>query len=81
MDKDFLNQIDRVAELLDDGPKALLNDDVLICECFCVSVSDIREVCGETKLVDIEKLQQRFQFSQGCGTCVRRKNEWFDLIF
>jgi NAD(P)H-nitrite reductase large subunit len=80
-DKDFLSQIDRVDELLGEMPKALLDDDVLICECFCVSVGDIREVCGETKLVDIEKLQQQFHFSQGCGTCIQRKNEWFDLIF
>lgn len=80
-DKDFLSQIDRVHELLGDKPKELLEDDVLICECFCVSVGDIREVCGETKLVDIEKLQQLFHFSQGCGTCIQRKNEWFDLIF
>ena len=80
-DKDFLSQIDRVQDLLGDKPKELLEDDVLICECFCVSVGDIREVCDETKLVDIEKLQQQFHFSQGCGTCMRRKNEWFDLIF
>ena len=80
MDKDFLTQIDNLDELIG-PPKNLLDDNVLICECFCVSVGDIREVCAATRVVDVEKLQDSFHFSQGCGTCLRRKNEWIDLIF
>ena len=56
MDEEFLNQIDRVDELVSSTEK--LDDDVLICECFCVNVGDIKEVCLSLKTFDL-KLQSR----------------------
>lgn len=81
MDKEFLRQIDQASELLtQNGPEKLM-DDVLICECFCVSVGDIREACGETARVDLELLKQRFSMGEGCKGCMKAAPDWVNKIF
>jgi bacterioferritin-associated ferredoxin len=56
-----------------------LQDDLLICECFCVNVADIRQTCSES--VDLELLEKVFGLGQGCRTCLRDKEHWMDKIF
>jgi NAD(P)H-nitrite reductase large subunit len=78
MDKDFLRLIETVADLI---PQSIqkLDDESLICECFCVSAGDIRQVC-ESK-VDLEKLQTELNLGNGCQSCLKNKDKWLDNIF
>lgn len=78
MDKDFLRLIESVGELIPQ-PAEKLDDETLICECFCVSVKDIREIC--TNHVDLDLLQDQFQLGQGCQSCLKRKDSWIHNIF
>lgn len=78
MDKDILHLIENVDELIP-RPTELLQDEVLICECFCVSVGDIRTVC-DTKL-DLDLLTDQLNFGSGCQSCVKDLNSWKDKIF
>lgn len=81
MDKEFFRQIDQVSELLDESTAELLDDEVLICECFCVNVGDIREVCGHDGKVDLNTLAAVYGLGTGCQTCIKRKDLWIDRIF
>ena len=81
MDKDFLRQIDDVEALLPSKDADKLDDDVLICECFCVSVQDIRQTFEATRVVDLEILQKQFSMGQGCQSCINRIGSWIDKIF
>lgn len=78
MDKDFLHLIETVDELLP-STEQKLDDDTLICECFCVSVGDIRETCL-TK-VDLDLLKDQFHMGQGCQSCFKNKDSWINKIF
>jgi NAD(P)H-nitrite reductase large subunit len=80
MDKEFLIQIDRVEELL--TPRtAKLDDEVLICECFCVSVGDIREACKELGAFDLKTVQDNFSLGHGCQSCLKQIDSWANKIF
>lgn len=79
MDKEFLRQIDRLDELLPSTEK--LDDDVLICECFCVNVADIRQVCHENQAFDLKLVEDNFHLGQGCQGCLKRINTWVNKIF
>lgn len=81
MDKDFLNQIDNVGELLANLQDEKLDEEVLICECFCVNVRDIREMFADTGVVDLEVLQSRLDLGKGCQSCLKSKDSWIDKIF
>lgn len=78
MDKEFLRLIDSVDELI---PRTIekLDNDLLICECFCVSVQDIRDVC-ETH-VDLDLLKDKLNMGAGCQSCIKRKDDWINKIF
>ena len=78
MDKDFLRLMETVDELIT-RPTEKLEDGVLICECFCVSAGDIRELC--TSSVDLDLLKDHFNMGQGCQTCIKNKNSWINKIF
>lgn len=80
-EKEFLSQIDQVGELLSQLHGEKLDDEVLICECFCVSVRDIREVCDSTQRVDFELLAKKLSLGQGCQSCLRTAQSWQDKIF
>lgn len=82
MDKEFLRQIDQVNELISDQrPLDELDDETLICECFCVSVGDIRIICGHEQKVDLELLKTVLGMGTGCGSCIKNKDYWIDRIF
>ena len=78
MDKDFLHLMETVDELIH-RPTEKLKDEVLICECFCVSAGDLRELC--TKSVDFDLLKDQFNMGQGCQTCIKNKEDWINNIF
>lgn len=78
LDEDFLLQITNMAELLPE-PHELLDDDCLICECFCVSAGDIRKVSSET--VDLTLLKAKFHLGTGCQSCIKNFESWKDKIF
>ncbi len=81
MDKEFLRQIDQASELLTQVASEKLTDDVLICECFCVNVRDIREACSGTAEVNLEVLRDRFSLGEGCKSCVKAAPDWINKIF
>jgi NAD(P)H-nitrite reductase large subunit len=78
MDKEFLRLIDTVDELIPRTTEKL-DDEVLICECFCVSVADIRELCSTH--VDLDLVRDRLNLGSGCQSCLNRKDDWIDKIF
>jgi NAD(P)H-nitrite reductase large subunit len=79
MDKEFLNQIDSASELL--NPNCSLADDVLICECFCVSAGDIRDLCAQKGEVNLTELREHFNFGEGCKSCIKNIDSWLKNIF
>lgn len=79
MDKEFLSQIDQIDELISRSEK--LDDEVLICECFCVNVSDIRTVCGDKQVFDLKKVQESFNLGHGCQGCLKKIDSWVNNIF
>lgn len=82
MDEEFLRDIDQVKELLTDASRLeKLEDDTLICECFCVNVGDIRRTCAEKGEVDLEQLKTIFGLGTGCATCLNKKDYWINRIF
>lgn len=78
MDKEFLRLIDNVDELLP-APTEKLEDDCLICECFCVSAKDIRDLCQNE--IDLDLLRDHFNMGQGCQSCIRSIDSWKNKIF
>ena len=78
MDKDFLQLIENVDELIPQSTEKL-EDDVLICECFCVNVGDIRTLC--TSNVDIDLLKDQLNLGSGCQSCLKSTDSWVNKIF
>ena len=78
MDKEFLRLMDNVDELIA-RPADKLDDETLICECFCVSAGDIRELCSTE--VDLDLLKERLNLGGGCQTCIKNKDSWIKKIF
>lgn len=78
MDKEFLRLIETVDELLPASTDKL-EDDTLICECFCVSAKDIRELCQNE--IDLDLLRDHFNMGQGCRTCLKNFDSWSGKIF
>ena len=78
MDKDFLRLMENVDELIS-RPTDKLEDETLICECFCVNAGDIRNVC--TSSVNLDQLSDRFNMGQGCQSCIKNKENWINKIF
>ncbi len=78
---EFLSQIDQVGELLSLIPTERLSDEILICECFSVSVRDIREACQSIQKVDLELLAKNFCLGQGCQSCLKTAESWINKIF
>jgi NAD(P)H-nitrite reductase large subunit len=68
----FYTQIDQF--LLDESHEAkhhILADDVLVCECNCVSVGEIRSLFSTAAQIDIDKLRTDFHLGSGCGSCLK----------
>ncbi len=60
--------------------KVTILEDVLICECYCVSVSDIKRVCPEGSL-DLEKVQLELNLGLGCQSCLNNRAQWIKTWF
>ena len=71
--------ISEALEALQGFKQPSLDGEVLICECFCVSVNDIRNACP--KGLDLELLSERFGLGTGCKTCLRDLPNWQSLVF
>jgi NAD(P)H-nitrite reductase large subunit len=68
-------------EALREWEDPTLAEETLICECYCVSVLDIKQTCGATGSVDLELLGQEFGLGTGCGQCVNDFANWKNLVF
>ena len=77
MDKEFLNLIDDAGDLVPEK----LDDEVLICECFCVNVADIREACKDLQEFDLKTMQDNYSMGLGCQSCLKRIDSWVHKIF
>ncbi len=69
-------EIREATEALNEVDHPSLANDVLVCECFCVSLGDILDFVRETGEADVAELQRRFHLGTGCGGCLRRRDEW-----
>ena len=77
MEKAFYHLMDNLEELVP-APAEKLDDDCLICECFCVSAKDIRDLGLENLELDI--LQKRLSLGSGCQSCLKSKDDWIARI-
>ena len=57
-----------------------IQDDVLICECNCISASEIRDMFKDNKNIDLEALQDKLGLGSGCGSCLKSKDSWMNEI-
>ena len=76
MTKNWDQDLREAQEALQGWKHPALADDLLICECYCVSLGEIRAFIKESGSADIENLQQRFQLGTGCGSCLKRREYW-----
>lgn len=56
-----------------------LSDDILICECMCVSVGMIREKFID-KEIDLSVLSECYSMGSGCSSCLKSFKQWKDKI-
>ena len=77
METSFYHLMDNLGELIPENPLKL-DDDCLICECFCVSAKDIREL--GLKTLEIDVLKQKLSLGNGCLGCIKRKEDWINKI-
>ncbi len=64
---------------LQDWKQPALDGEVVICECFCVSVNDIRSICKNG--LDLNLLAEHFGMGTGCKTCLKDSPKWQSLVF
>ena len=50
-------------------------DDILICECKCVSLGQIREIVGK-KEVNLSLLRKHLGVGSGCSSCLKSFEQW-----
>lgn len=51
------------------------SDDLLICECMCISLGEIRGVLRD-KETDLFTLQKELGLGSGCSSCVKTFEQW-----
>lgn len=76
-DEDMLAALEALGEWV----TPTLSEETLICECYCVSVLDIRQHCADIGVVDLVLLSQEFGMGAGCGQCVKDFTNWKKLVF
>jgi NAD(P)H-nitrite reductase large subunit len=82
MNKEFFQQIDQVNELISDHLYSeKLDDETLICECFCINVADIRRACAGQQAVNLELLSTDFNLGKSCRSCLDKKSYWISRVF
>lgn len=80
MDDEFLSSIDNLYGLIaEDLP--LLHDDELICECFCVSVKDIKDCLNDINYVDLNLLTNKLGMGKSCASCLKNAADWKERLF
>ena len=57
----------------------LIDDDVLICECMCISAGTIRETLLE-KEMDLSILSNELGLGSACSSCLKNFDQWKDGI-
>ena len=59
-----------------------LSDDELICECFLLSVSHLREfIKNNNRIENLPKwCFDNTCLGHGCGSCIKNKDDWKDRI-
>jgi hypothetical protein len=77
MKTSFYHQMDHLEDLLPEKPKKI-DDDCLICECFCISAKDIRDL-GQLKL-ELDTVQKKLGLGSGCQSCLKNIEDWIDRI-
>lgn len=75
MDDDFLDSIDNYYDLIADSD-AIMQDDELICECFCVSLKDIKTCLNQYGHFNLEVLSKELQMGKSCGSCIKSADSW-----
>jgi hypothetical protein len=78
MDKEFLRLIENADELIPQQAFKLDNE-FLVCECFCINVGDIRSLCKIS--VDIDLLKDQLNLGAGCQSCLKNADIWLNKIF
>ncbi|MDP7321830.1 MAG: (2Fe-2S)-binding protein [Bacteriovoracaceae bacterium] len=80
MDLDEWKLLEEAREILSNSNKSnKLSDEVLICECMCVSMGQIRELVNE-KEVDLDLLSREFGLGTGCSSCLKSFIQWKDQV-
>lgn len=62
-------------------PLETIADEILICECMCVSAGDIRDLFKNSQVVDLKILKEEFCVGQGCSSCIKSFDQWREKIF
>ena len=56
-----------------------LDENLLICECMCISVGDIRETFKHNEPC-LDLLVSELGLGSACSTCLKSKGDWFNKI-
>lgn len=75
MDEDFLNTIDNYYDLIADNSNKM-HDDELICECFCVSLKDIKAHMKHNGEICLEALKDELNMGKSCANCIKNASSW-----
>ena len=75
---EFLEDIDNLTEFIDQSSNKKLDDETIICECFCVNVADIKALSLET--IDFKILRDTFGLGTGCTSCIKNMDSWREKI-
>lgn len=51
------------------------SDDLLICECMCISLGQIREIVGKNE-VNLTLLREQLGVGTGCSSCLKSFEQW-----
>ena len=82
MEQDEFELLQEAREILDSqkiNASHKFSDDILICECNCVSAKEIRTVINNNE-VNIDILSKELGLGSGCSSCVKRFAQWKDKI-
>ncbi|MBG60032.1 MAG: hypothetical protein CME67_04520 [Halobacteriovoraceae bacterium] len=81
MDKEELEALLELREIqtIQEGQ----NDNLLICECNCLSVKDLKEalLLGNLQTVDLDFLKEQLGLGSGCSSCIKNFGSWSKKIF
>jgi NAD(P)H-nitrite reductase large subunit len=75
LDKD----ISEAQNALQEWKHSSLPRETVICECYCVSVGDVLDICPQA--LDLELLAERFGLGTGCKSCLKDMPRWHSLLY